>query len=214
MILDDLWQFLEKAVFAVPSTETLFNQYSGADLTFDKANANSIRRDNLKNYLSSFTQRPAILLVGEAPGPRGCRFSGVPFTSDHQLLSNSLLFKGRQSSKGLKPYKEASATIFWGAMRGFECRALVWNSVPFHPHDKDKPMSIRAPSTAEIHQYIHILRGVVEALKPRQVVSIGGRAARALCDLGVSAEPVRHPSRGGAADFRNGMSEAFSRSTQ
>jgi uracil-DNA glycosylase len=213
MILDDFWRFLENTVFAVPSTETLFNQYNQADLMFDKSDAVSIRRDNLKNYLSSFTQRPAILLVGEAPGPKGCRFSGVPFTSEHQLLSNSLPFKGRQSSKRLKPYKEASATIFWGAMRGFECRAFVWNSVPFHPHAKDKPMSIRPPSTAEIQQYIHVLRGVVEALKPRQVVSIGGRAARALRDLGVSAEPVRHPSRGGAGDFRSGMAEAFSRST-
>ena len=111
MILDNLWRFVEEAVFSEPSTQTLFNPYNDADFKFDKTDAVTIRRTNLKNYHSSFAQKPTLLLVGEAPGPKGCRFSGVPFTSEYQLVSNLLPFRGDQSSNRAKPYKEASAGI-------------------------------------------------------------------------------------------------------
>ena len=205
MPLDDLWQFLERTVFTEPSTPTLFNQYNEMTPGIDKTDAVTIRRENLKNYHSHFDRRPAILLVGEAPGPSGCRFSGVAFTSEFQLVSKLLPFAGCQSSSRTKPYKEASATTFWSAMERFESHAFVWNCVPFHPHEEDKPLSIRAPTTAEIRKYAHILRGVVDVLQPRHVVSIGKHAARTLRELGISAQHVRHPSHGGAGEFRAGV---------
>jgi len=205
MPLDDLQQFFERTVFAEPSTPTLFNQYNEAALGFDKADAVTIRRENLRTYVSHFDRRPTILLVGEAPGPNGCRFSGVPFTSEFQLVSQSLPFAGRQSSSRAEPYKEASATTFWSAMEGFESQAFVWNCVPFHPHQEGTPLSIRAPTTAEIREYAHILRGLVDVLQPRHVVSIGNHAARSLRELGISAQHVRHPSHGGAPEFRAGV---------
>src|ERR1700726_1653074 len=143
MTLDDLWRFMENVVFTEASTATLFNQYSDVAPGLDKAAAIGIRRANLNSYCSSFTRRPTTLLVGEAPGPKGCRFSGVPFTSEEQLVAHTLPFKGRQSSNRATPYKESSATTFWAAMKGFEARAFAWNCVPFHPHEKDELMSIR-----------------------------------------------------------------------
>jgi hypothetical protein len=205
MPLDDLWQFLERTVFIEPSTPTLFSQYNQTAPVFDRTDAVAIRRENLRNYHSHFDRRPATLLVGEAPGPNGCRFSGVAFTSEFQLVSKSLPFAGAQSSNRATPYKEASASTFWSAMVGFESQAFIWNCVPFHPHEEDKPLSIRAPTTAEVRRYAHILRGVVEVLQPRHVVSIGNHASRALRELGISAEHVRHPSHGGVAEFRAGI---------
>ena len=215
MLLGDLWRFFHETIFAEPSTPTLFNQYKDADRDFDKPGAVAIRRTNLKNYLSYFIEQPTILLVGEAPGPNGCRFSGVAFTSEHQLVSGLLRFQGCQSSNRERPYKEPTATTFWRAVMAVESRvsqrALVWNCVPFHPHGKDEPMSIRAPTAAEIHQYAHILRGVIHMLKCERVVSIGNHAARAIRELDVATEHVRHPSHGGVAEFKIGLKQVFSR---
>jgi uracil-DNA glycosylase len=205
MTLDELWQYFGRTVFVEPSTPTLFNPYNDAAPDIDKTDAVTIRRENLKVYVSHFDRRPTILLIGEAPGPKGCRFSGVAFTSEFQLVSRSLSFAGRQSSSRPKPYKEPSATTFWGAMEGFESHAFVWNCVPFHPHQEDNPLSIRAPTTAEIREHAHILRGVVDVVQPRHVVSIGNHAAHSLRELGIPAQHVRHPSHGGAAEFRAGV---------
>src|SRR5690554_6491486 len=49
--------------------------------------ANKARHANLRLYLRQMmTRRPSFLLVGEAPGYRGCRVTGVPFTNKHLLL--------------------------------------------------------------------------------------------------------------------------------
>ncbi|MCY2990042.1 MAG: uracil-DNA glycosylase [Planctomycetota bacterium] len=211
MPLNDLWQFLQDRVFTEPSTPVLFNPYHDATPGFDKTDAARIRRENLKNYHCHFVHRPTVLLVGEAPGPKGCRFSGVPFTSEFQLVSNVLRFNGRQSSSRAEPYKEVSASTFWKAMQGFESEAFVWNCVSFHPHDEGVPLSIRAPSPAEIRSYSHILRGIVEVLKPESVVAIGRHAARALSALGITADHVRHPSHGGSSEFTIGVRHAWSK---
>lgn len=205
MPLHELWQYFGHAVFVEPSKPTLFNQYNDAVPEIDKTDAVRIRRENLKAYVAHFDRRPKILLVGEAPGPNGCRFSGVPFTSEFQIVSQTLPFAGRQSSNRVKPYKEASATTFWAAMEGFESKAFVWNCVPFHPHQEGKLLSIRAPSSADVREHAHILRGVIDALRPRHVVSIGNHAARTLRELGISGVHVRHPSHGGAAAFTAGV---------
>src|SRR5262249_52738929 len=147
------WDFFADVVFQQPSTPTLFNPYGSLDLDLDRPDAVRIRRMNLRNYLGSFRIAPQILLVGEAPGPRGCRFSGVPFTSEWQLVSKVLPFTGEQSSRRPRPYKESSATTFWQAMRGREARVFTWNCVPFHPHGEGAPLSVRAPTREELKTF-------------------------------------------------------------
>ena len=41
-----------------------------------------IRKHNLLTYLTKMKSvNPRILLLGEAPGHKGCRLTGIPFTS-------------------------------------------------------------------------------------------------------------------------------------
>jgi hypothetical protein len=100
---------------AFKSSSNLFNQYSY------ELNANSIRRNNLFLYLQQMANlKPKMLLVGEASGYRGCRLTGVPFTSEY-ILMNGLepigLFgerRGYQKTDEFeKLWKEASASIVW-----------------------------------------------------------------------------------------------------
>ena len=205
MILETIWHLLEDKVFTVPSTEVLFNQYKDVAPAVDLPDAASIRRANLKNYLRSFTSIPHILVVGEAPGAWGCRFSGVPFTSEVQLSDSVLPFVGHQSSRNSSPYSEVTAKIFWHVMLPYHPRFLAWNCVPFHPHKEGAPLSIRNPTRNEIRIYSSILLELIQLLNPRYIVAIGQKSKFALDHLGVTSLYVRHPSRGGAKAFKAGI---------
>ena len=209
----ELWSFLEKRVFPVSSTETRFNQYEDTILDLDKPNAAEIRRENLRKYVESQNWQSTHLIVGEAPGPWGCRFSGVPFTSEAQLLKGELSFCGKQSSKNNEPYSAKGAEVFWKVMLPYHRKGVeffVWDCVPFHPHYEGKPLApIRAPTSSELHECSDILLDIIRITKPQNVVAVGRKAERALATVNIKSEYVRHPSRGGARAFKKGMISVF-----
>lgn len=211
MLLKDIWETFRKDVFTVPSTEVLFNQYRDRVEGLDLPGAQDIRRRNLRSYLASFGRRPRALVVGEAPGPWGCRFSGLPFTGERMLEEGAFPFKGRKSSTHEPPYQENSGVIFWKAMLPHLGEFLLVNSVPFHPHKRGQPLSIRTPTRAEIERCAPILEGIIGRLKPRSIVAVGRKAEHALGILGFEAAYVRHPSQGGAREFGRGMERMFGR---
>src|SRR5581483_7467854 len=94
----------------------------------------ALRVRRLAEYLDARADAP-ILLVGEAPGYRGARVSGVPFTSERQLT-------------GAGP-AEATATIVRRVLAelGAEDDVLCWNVVPTHP---GTARSNRRPTRAEV----------------------------------------------------------------
>jgi uracil-DNA glycosylase len=142
------------------------------------------RRQRLRAYLESRREAP-LLLVGEAAGYRGARVSGIPFTSERQLT-------GRGPA-------EATATIVRRVLAelGLEEQTLCWNVVPTHPHLPGRPATNRRPTRAEIAAARPLLR---ELAASRRVIAVG-RLAQSVLD----APYVRHPSHGGAAEFRAGL---------
>jgi uracil-DNA glycosylase len=127
-------------------------------------------------------------LVGEAAGYRGARVSGIAFTSERQLT-------------GAGP-AEASATIVHRVLSelGLEDDVLLWNVVPTHPHEPDRPYTNRRPTRAEVEASSPFLEGVARG---RRIVAVGRLAQQV-----TGAPYVRHPSHGGAAAFRAGLQAA------
>ncbi|MBT3239788.1 MAG: uracil-DNA glycosylase [Chloroflexi bacterium] len=209
MRLQKLWDLFEQEIFPFDSSDLLWNPYSGENSELDISEAAKIRRQNLKNYLESYTKMPEALLVGEAPGPWGCRFSGIAFTSERQLVNGELPFHGKTTSTFDPPVLERSGTILWGNLLDYFPRFFVWNCIPYHPTNPNEPLSIRTPKKSEIVEFNPILKGMVDILSPKKVVAIGRKAEQGLSQIGLNPIYVRHPSFGGKPAFIKGMAEIF-----
>jgi uracil-DNA glycosylase len=190
-------------------TCNVYNQYS-----YD-CEENKVRRDNLLIYLKKMHKlKPKILLVGEAPGYRGCRLTGVPFTSEHLLMNNmeGLKLFGRQEGYRLvldkdKLFKEATATIIWETLLKYDMTALAWNAFPFHPHKKDDGQSNRAPLNKELIIGEKPLLQMIQMFNIKQVVAVGRKAEQTLHKLNINSHRVRHPAQGGKNEFVKGIRE-------
>ncbi len=120
--------------------------------------------------------------MGEAPGYRGARISGIPFTSERQV-------------SGAEP-GEATATVVRRTLAGLglEEDVLLCNVVPTHPGTSS---ANRTPSSAEIRGGLAFLGRLRSG---RRTIAVG-RVAEGL--LGPPA--VRHPAHGGARAFESGL---------
>jgi hypothetical protein len=205
MPLLSVWELFAAHLFDEPSTDTLFNPYHTQHPTLDRSDAPATRRANLKAYLDAYDNTPPLFLLAEAPGPWGCRFSGVPITAEAQLLDPAFPIDGQRTSCADEPHTEYSAGIFWRVLQPVFPHFFVWNSVPFHPHDAGEPLTIRTPRRTEVRRWGHLLEDLLAALDPERVVGIGRKAERALTEIGVDVTYVRHPSQGGAKKFEAGV---------
>lgn len=217
---DDAWRLFETEVFDASGTPgRLVNPYA-TETEHDTPGAPAIRRANLRAALDSVARsapggRPDVLVVAEAPGPWGCRFSGIPFTNERQLVDPEFPVDGAPSSRQFaetgEPITEYSGTIYWNAMLPRWGRFWTWNAVPFHPHKVDHPLTIRTPTVREVRRWHGVLRELVTILAPKAVVAVGRKAEGALQAIDADPVYVRHPSQGGATLFREGMAELWDR---
>jgi uracil-DNA glycosylase len=150
---------------------------------------------------------PKFILCGEAPSYSGCRHSGIAFTSERLLLEKSLPRISPLNDRltnGANPYSERSATIVWNELfnLGIQEHTILWNALQMHPHELEKPYSNRTPTSKEIEIGKPALLMLVEAFPSATVVAVGKKAEGLLARMKVSARSVRHPSYGGAPEFR------------
>lgn len=183
---------------------------------FDHAAAdNAVRRQNLAIYLQEMLDRsPKVLLVGEAPGFRGMRITGVPFT-------NRTMFGGAANSLGLfgpdKGYvlpadaagipAEPTATVMWEVLAELEFLPLLWSACPWHTHQPGRPQSNRTPTAAEAALGSPFWQALAEIFGVSTVVAVGNVAHRSLQRSGFDAPKIRHPAHGGRAGFKRGLAE-------
>ena len=148
----------------------------------------------------------------------GCRFSGVPFTGERQLLDPSFPLSGQRSSKAVPalpirkapPFISKTAQVFWEVMLPHRTRFLVWDAFPLHSHNPGDLLSVRNPTKGEASRFRRTLCIIKAYMKPGCIVAVGRKADEQLAALEIAHEYVRHPSRGGKAAFTAGMERIFS----
>jgi len=192
-----------------PRFEGMFNPWaeqSDSELNPEGALA---RRERLRLHLSS--PDPKILLIGEAAGYQGCKFSGIPFTSERLLFEGCIPrmpnLNARISIRN-RPWSEPSATIVWKTLDALNLseHVVLSNAVPWHPFGEKGALSNRTPKRNEIETGRPYLKHFLGLFSNLPVVALGKTASVSLDILGIKHTQVRHPAYGGAVKFREGLS--------
>ncbi len=180
-------------------------------------NAHLGRKERLAAHLGQ-PKRLAIL-VGEASGYQGCRYSGITFTSERLLLEGAIprlpALDGRLTTRRL-PFSEPSATIVWGILQELKIadQVVLWNAFPWHPMKGNSKKAKKGalihsnptPTRQELQEGLPLLELLLERFEQVPVIAVGRKAAESLDRLGIETElEVRHPAMGGATKFRAAM---------
>ncbi|MBZ0135039.1 MAG: uracil-DNA glycosylase [Planctomycetes bacterium] len=185
--------------------EHVFNLYRHDDPALDTRGGAAKRRENLRRYLKALPA-PKYAFIGIAPGYRGARFTGVPFSDESRICFPGSCYD--RTSTRETAYREATAGIVLDLL-GSRTDVVCWNIVPWHPHKPGEALSNADPDAETIGYGLEVLEYFFQRLYPNvKVVAVGRTPATALTGFKVQGREievvasVRHPARGGANDFR------------
>jgi uracil-DNA glycosylase len=191
-----------------PSPPALFNPWRDPCPDCKPCNDPDAKLARLAAHLAC---EPKFILCGEAPSHRGCRHSGIAFTSERQLRAGEIPrippMSYRLTSRA-RPYSESSATIVWRVLYelGIQDRTILWNALQMHPHEPENEQSNRTPTSAEVIKFGKpALQMLVQEFPSATVVAVGKTAERLLNEMDIVYEPLRHPAFGGAPEFTQGL---------
>ncbi len=204
----------------------LFNPWYHHDRERDVSDDSpGIRRRQLVRYLSVRQGQARYLLIAEALGYQGGRFTGIAMTSERILLGyrTALDIHPRDILPGLKPqrtsrvqasdvksvrcwgFTEPTATIVWSRLLTLGLHPLdfvLWNAVPWHPYRRTGGMlTNRTPAQHEQDASRRHLGDFLALYPDAHPIAMGSISRRLLSDYGDPCH-VRHPSNGGATRFR------------
>jgi hypothetical protein len=205
-----MWELVEAIADGPEDSTHVFNpwvNWSNED-KHPRALAPLQRRHNL--FCHFCAPEVKLLMIGEAPGYRGCRMSGVAFSSERLIIDGMVprVALPDRLSNAPRPMSESSATQVWAELHkhGLAEETILWNAFPWHPHKPEDGKSNRAPTARELRDGLGVLEKVIDAFKGAAVVTIGVHARKMLEALNVTpAASIRHPSMGGSIEFRDGM---------
>ena len=169
MTIDEFIQELSE----FKGSDTVFNMYRGNSEHAKKC------RENLKEYLEK-RKNAQILLVGEAPGYKGCARTGVPFTSDSGEISSKIM------QEAINKYNP-------------KVNILFWNAFPFHPHKKGALKSNRKPNKTELQDGRVFMEHFLEVFPNIKCVASVGNVAKELLktfEFEYKPDHICHPSYG------------------
>ena len=169
-----------------------------------------IRLANMQAYLEARAHSARILLLGEAPSHRGCRFTGIAFCSEVELTHKRDLVARHPlqlTSAAEKPVRERSAAVIWDELERGGCarEVVLWNAFPWHPHGVEATTTNRKPRLPEVQQGRDAFEALLGCFTHRlRVLAVGKVAEDALARWGglECAGYIRHPAQGGEAKFR------------
>ena len=206
-------RFLELLRAGPGDRDSVFNPWRDHDERdrAPRAKTPAQRCENMARYLEARSHSARVLLLGEAPSHRGCRFSGIAFCSEVELTHKRdlvarqpLTLTSAQSHE--KPMRERSAAVIWDELdrAGVALQVVLWNAFPWHPHG-ETVTSNRKPSLKEVAQGREALDALLSCFSHRlSIFAVGKVAEDALrrWDETPCAGYIRHPAQGGETKFR------------
>jgi hypothetical protein len=178
------------------------------------------RRENMAAYLAARRTRARVMLLGEAPSHRGCRFTGIAFCSETELVQKPGLVARKplaltSRDAAIRPQRERSAAVIWSEIErsGKPFEVVLWNAFPWHPYRDEGgaasgpcgPSSNRKPRLTEVAHGRAALEAMLRCFtRDLEVFAVGKVAEEALARWGSvkCAGYIRHPAQGGESLFR------------
>jgi hypothetical protein len=176
----------------------------------------AIRRANMQAYIEARERTARVMLLGEAPSHRGCRFTGIAFCSEVELTHKADLVARTKleltsAASAEKPMRERSAAVIWAELEDGGCarEVVLWNAFPWHPYG-DITTSNRKPRNREVQEGREVLNALLGCFTHQlEIFAVGKVAEEALgrWDGAECAGYIRHPAQGGEAKFRSQFRE-------
>jgi hypothetical protein len=188
------------------------------------------RSNHLRAYLNARLNTAKALLIAEAPGYQGAKFSGIPMTCERTLLGHrrgiscadvlDATIKPQRTSRPpeasskkvrLLGFCEPTAAYVWGHMAnrpGLSKKIVLWNLFAFHPYKGGDKLTNRKPKGPEILSNRPVLDEFLRLFPDRPILSVGNISEEYLTRWGHRYELfTRHPANGGGAVFREKFAE-------
>ena len=215
-----------------PSNGSVSNPWAHWDRDFDTdKHAPSHRSNHLRAYLNARLNTAKALLIAEAPGYQGAKFSGIPMTCERTLFGHRRgvscadvfdeTFKPQRTSSPeasskqavkLRGFCEPTAAYVWGHIAnrpGLSKKIVLWNIFGFHPHKDTDTLTNRKPTRKEVRNNHYVLEAFLRLFPDRPILAIGEISGKYLKEWGPRHDFsfARHPANGGGAEFRKDFDE-------
>lgn len=208
------------------AAENVFNPWRDYDPHYDLSiSAPEIRTQQLKQFLLTRIPGAKYLLVAEAVGYQGGKFTGIPMTSEriflghHKNIRPPVILHDMPGTRTSNPdredlkktqrhfgFTEPTATIVWGAILQNKVpphQVITWNIYPFHPfHPGKGPLTNRTPTAHELEEGGHFTKMLLKLIPGVTVVAIGRCSSKTLERFKIKHFHVPHPANGGANKFK------------
>ena len=191
----------------VDTLSKVCNLKNSLNLYDDNTPHGKARKENLILYLNKIKHiNPSIIIVGEAPGYRGCKVTGIPFTSE-KVLKENIFFSDLNVNflNSITYHTEVSASKVWSVLNDSKTDALLWNIYPFHPYNSDRENSNRTPTKEELEIGLNFLKGILGLFEIKVIIAIGRTAEQQIKSFTKEVTYIRHPANGGTAEFEKGF---------
>jgi hypothetical protein len=214
--MEDLARFLQLVQRGPARTDGIFNPWRDCDDRdgSPRRGMPARRLANLQAYVDARRRSARVMLMGEAPSHRGCRFTGIAFCSEVELIHKrdlvarqTLALTSRDAQ--VKPQRERSAAVLWDEIgrAGAAYEVVLWNAFPWHPYRLD-PATNRKPRTTEVEEGRAALRALLDCFTHALAIFAVGKVAEEALHRWEETECagyIRHPSQGGEPRFREGF---------
>lgn len=150
------------------------------------------QQENLNKFLNTYGESAEYILIGEAPGRKGCVKSGVPFCDCNTLQH---LLEEQESKEN--NIKETSAQRIYET---FKNNFIAWNVFPIQPCKENG--TNRTPKKEELKKGAKYLKDFLDIFnsKKKTIILVGSKAQKrereisSICGKDVKIIKVIHPS--------------------
>ena len=214
------------------SAPKVFNPWHDYDERYDASRrGSSVRRQQLQAYLEERLHKAKIIMIAEAVGYQGGRFTGIAMTCERMLLghhdtvTSDMVFTGvlpKRTSRADSTYitkriqrelgfNEPTDSVVWNAMLEANIdpyEVVLWNIFPFHPFKGDDGLTNRTPTQDELDQGWTYTKQLLRLFPDAHILGIGQKSSLTLQAYGVDVEAtLRHPANGGAGLYKQQFRE-------